>query len=231
MKKTMGGSLSERVAEQIINIIKEKGLKPGERLVNEYELANQLGVSRSTVRESIKSLESRNILEIRQGAGTFVSEKQGIPVDPLGLTFEEWDGKLALDLIEARLMLEPQIAEAAAIRATSEQINKIMEQCLKVESLINTNQEYREEDMKFHAYIAEASGNKIIEKLIPIINSSVSTNIDATHNELVKHTVKNHREIAEAIKRHDYIGAKTAMVEHLHDNRMLIILNYNLNNE
>lgn len=224
----MATPLSERVSEQIIEIIKELDLKPGDRLVNEYELAGQLGVGRSTLREAIKSLVSRNILEIRQGAGTFVSDKQGIPVDPLGLTFVEWDGKLALDLLEVRLMLEPEIAAIVAIKATAEQCEKIMQQCLKVEEVIKEKVNYGEEDILFHKYIAEASGNKIVEKLIPIIHSSVSTNIDATNNELVQSTIASHREIAEAIMHRDHIGARFAMMSHLHDNRLRIIQNYDL---
>lgn len=228
MKETATVPLSERVAEQIIDLIKQQDLKPGSRLANEYELATQLSVGRSTIREAIKSLVSRNILVIRQGAGTFVSDKQGIPVDPLGLTFVEWDGKLALDLIEVRLMLEPEIAATVAAKATKEQCEKIMEQCLKVEEIIRENLDYSSEDIKFHRYIAEASGNKIVEKLIPIIHSSISTNIDATHNELVQYTISSHREIAEAIKHHDHIGARNSMMTHLHDNRMRIIQKYDL---
>jgi DNA-binding FadR family transcriptional regulator len=231
MKKSQGVPLSERVAEKIIDLIKEQDLKPGDKLVNEFELAGQLKVGRSTVREAIKRLISRNILEIRQGAGTFISEKQGIPVDPLGLTFVEWDDKLALDLVDVRLMLEPEIAAIVATRATNDQRIRIMEQCIKVEEIIARNEDYGEEDTLFHRYLAEASGNKIIEKLIPIINSSVSTNIDVTNNELVQSTLISHREIAEAVMRHDYIGARNAMTSHLHVNRLRIIENKGLYNE
>jgi DNA-binding FadR family transcriptional regulator len=230
MKDRTAVHLPERVAEQIIDFIKENDLKPGDKLANEYILAEELNVGRSTIREAIKILASRNIVVIRQGAGTFVSDKQGIPVDPLGLTFVEWDGKLALDLVEVRLMLEPEIAAAVAIKATKEQREKIMQQCIKVEELIRAKIEYRKEDIQFHGYLAEASGNKIIEKLIPIIHSSVSTNIDATNNELVQYTITAHREIAEAIMHRDPIGARNAMMSHLHDNRLLIIQKYDLYN-
>jgi len=165
MKKSKGVPLSEQTAEKIINLIKEQNLKPGDKLANEFELADQLEVSRSTVREAIKLLISRNILEIRKGSGTFISDKQGIPDDPLGLIFAERDDKLALDLVDVRLMLEPEIAAMVATRATEEQRKHIMEQCLKVEEVILKGEEYREEDIRFHRCIAEASGNQIIERL------------------------------------------------------------------
>ena len=230
MYKANGVPLSEQIAEKIIDLIKDQDLKPGDKLPNEFELADLLQVGRSTVREAIKLLISRNILEIRKGAGTFISEKQGIPVDPLGLTFVEFDDKLARDLIEVRIMLEPEIAAIVSIKATNEQRNRIMEQCVKVEKMIENNEDYGEEDILFHRYLAEASGNQIVEKLIPIITSSVSKNIDVTNNELVQSTLVSHREIAEAIMRHDYIGARNAMASHLHVNRLKIIENQNLAN-
>ena len=79
--------LPQIAAEDIIDLIKSNRLEPGDRLQNEYELAKLLNVGRSTVREAIRILVSRNILEVRQGAGTFVSYKNGIPEDPLGLAF------------------------------------------------------------------------------------------------------------------------------------------------
>ena len=86
-KKETGKLLTRAVEKKIIKIIKENYMQPGDKLKNEYELAELLNVSRGTIREAIKSLISRNILEVRQGAGTFVSNKNGVPEDPLGLTF------------------------------------------------------------------------------------------------------------------------------------------------
>lgn len=82
-------------------------------------------MGRSTLREAIKRLVARNILTARQGAGTFVSEKNGVPEDPLGLTFmmEEGAENLALDLQDIRLMLEPETCAIVARGATPEQID------------------------------------------------------------------------------------------------------------
>ena len=125
--------LPQIAAEDIIDLIKSNRLEPGDRLQNEYELAKLLNVGRSTVREAIRILVSRNILEVRQGAGTFVSYKNGIPEDPLGLAFEGSAESLALDMMDVRLMLEPEIAARAAMNATKRQIAAMLEQCQTVE--------------------------------------------------------------------------------------------------
>lgn len=100
MKKAVGGkSRVDLAVDQIIQVILDRNMKAGDKLPNEYDLARELGVGRSTLREAIKRLVARNILTARQGAGTFVSEKNGVPEDPLGLTFmmEEGAENLALD--------------------------------------------------------------------------------------------------------------------------------------
>ena len=221
-KKETGKLLTRAVEKKIIKIIKENYMQPGDKLKNEYELAELLNVSRGTIREAIKSLISRNILEVRQGAGTFVSNKNGVPEDPLGLTFIsdiKEDKKVALDLLDIRLMLEPEIAALAAVKGTTKQIKTMLEQCKIVEELIKKGEDYREADILFHKRIAQCSGNRVIENLIPIINSSVSLTINLTEDVFRQNTYKEHRAVAEAIASGDSLGAKCAMIVHLNTNR------------
>lgn len=82
-----GKPLAEQVADYILKLIVDSGLEAGAKLPNEFELAERTGVGRGTIREAVKILVSRNILEIRRGAGTYVSDRQGIVEDPLGLAF------------------------------------------------------------------------------------------------------------------------------------------------
>ena len=79
--------LPQIIADKIIDLIESKELLPGERLPSEQELMKELNVGRGTIREAIKSLVSRNIVEIRRGVGTFVAEKTGVVEDPLGFSF------------------------------------------------------------------------------------------------------------------------------------------------
>lgn len=221
-EKISGKPLSASVEEEIINIIKQNGMKPGDRLANEYDLAEYLNVGRGTVREAIKGLVSRNILIVRQGSGTFVSPRQGIPTDPLGLTFLKNDLRLALDLLEVRLILEPEVASMAAVRATEQDIRKIETQCEKVTKLILEQKPYHEEDVLFHRYIAQGSKNQVVNTLVPVIYSSTSLNIGLTRNELRENTMQYHRDLVFAIRRRDPQGARYAMICHLAENRHFI---------
>ena len=80
-------SRTEEAANHIIEYITSNRMQPGDRMPTEPELLEQLSVSRTTLREAVKTLSARNILEIRQGSGTYISKRCGVPDDPLGLTF------------------------------------------------------------------------------------------------------------------------------------------------
>ena len=215
--------LTKVIADEIIQLIKDNNMEAGDRLKNEYELAQDLNVGRGTVREAIKILVSRNILEVRQGAGTFVSSKNGIPEDPLGLTFVQDDEFLMLDVLEVRLIIEPEIAAMAAMNAKPRQLERMIKQCDLVEKLIMEDKDYQEADAMFHQRIAECSGNMVIGKLVPVINSSVVLNITWTKDQYKKQTIVEHRAIASAIERGDVNGAKYAMITHLNTSRKEVI--------
>lgn len=214
--------LAEQVSEYILAYIMENELAVGAKIPNEFELAKSIGVGRSTIREAIKILVSRKILEIRRGAGTFVSEKQGIVEDPLGLAFIRDKTNLAMDLVSVRLMLEPEIAMMAAKNAGKAQVEGLYAQCRRVEELIRKGESHMEEDIIFHKMIAACSGNAVVEKLVPVINSSIALFVDITNSRLGKETIETHREIIDAIRDQDGEGAKCAMNMHLIYNRRMI---------
>lgn len=219
MEKKKERTLVEKTADRIIEYIKDNNMQPGERLPSEHVLTDMLGVGRGTLREAIKTLMSHNILDVRQGAGTFVSYKNGIPEDPLGLALENSDEKLLLDMLEVRMILEPEIAELAAMNATTPQIDELFRQCRQVEDLITENKSYIKVDALFHQKVAECSGNRIIGKMMPIITSSIQLNVGGTREQFKKKTIEEHRIIAEAIANRDPRGAKYAMIAHLNTTR------------
>ena len=212
-------SLGDQTSERIIQLIMDNHWSIGDKLPNEYDLAEMLEVGRSTIREAIKALVSRNILEIRRGSGTFISKKCGIADDPLGLTFVKDKFKLALDLLEVRFMIEPSIASIAAIKATEEEIQQMSTLCDEIEELILKGEPYMEKDIEFHTAIAKSSKNLVMVNLIPIINSSIAIFIDITNQKLRSETIETHREVLNAIKEHDSNGARDAMFLHLVYNR------------
>lgn len=212
-------SLVEKVSEAILKHIVDNDLNIGDKIPNEFELAEKLDVGRSTVREAIKALVSRNILEVRRGAGTFISSKAGVADDPLGLNLVKDRMKLAQDLLEVRFMLEPEIASIAAIKATDEDVERLVKLCDEVEELILKKENHRLKDIEFHTEIAKISRNQVVATLIPIIDKSIEIFIELTKRSLEKETIETHREITEAIKRRDPKGAHDATYLHLVYNR------------
>jgi DNA-binding FadR family transcriptional regulator len=209
-------TLVDRVAKKLINYIIKHRMTEGDQLPTEVECMTMLDVSRGTLREAFKALVARNILEIRQGAGTFISSKRGIPDDPLGLSFIYDDNRLALEMLEVRLMLEPKIAELAAANASPEQKEVIRSQVELTEDLIKRNEPYAAADSSFHSSIAEASGNRVIESLSNVLNQSVTKNIEITLDvQRENNTVYYHRKILRAIEAGNVLNAHHFMAMHL----------------
>lgn len=218
-KKLLGSQIEERIFEYII----EKPLEVGDKLPNEFELAEMFQVGRSTVREAVKGLVTKGVLKVRRGAGTFVCSKRTAEEDPLGLTKRHDQYKMALELFEVRLILEPEIAAKAAEYATEEDIIQLTELCDEVERLYLADIDHMEKDIEFHTCIARCSKNRVVESLMPIIHSSITTFVNLTHHLLREETIATHRAVTEAIAEHDSTGARCAMVMHLTYNRQRIM--------
>lgn len=214
--------LAEQVQEQIFHYIVDTPLELGAKLPNEFELGEMFGVGRSTIREAVKMLSSKGVVEVRHGSGTYVLSTKEENPDPLGLKDLEDQKRLALDLVDLRLMLEPGIAELAAQNAKPEDIVKLKRLCETVEQKIKNDERYLEDDIAFHTCIAECSKNKVVEQIIPIIDTAVMLNVNVTHKKLRQETVETHWAVCEAIAEGDAIGARSAMTMHLALNRNLI---------
>ena len=165
--------LSRITTEKIIHFIKERNIQPGDKLPTEYELATLFAVGRSMIREAVRALASRNILVIRQGAGTFLSDKGGVPNDPLGLSLLHDDIRLALDMLDFRLIVEPETAALAAAHMSQDKCRLLREKCDACEALIRKCVPYHKEDAEFHEAIAIASDNQIIANLLRIANQQI----------------------------------------------------------
>lgn len=214
--------LAEQVEEQIYDYITKLPMQAGEKLPNEFKLAEKFGVGRSTIREAVKLLVSRNVLETRRGSGTYVKDIVPSDLDPLNLRNVEDKVSLARDLVELRLILEPGIAEMAAYQATEEEIKRLRELCDVTEYKIRAGKYYIQDDIDFHIYIARCSKNKVVEQLISIIETAVLMFVNITHKKLMEETIATHRAVVDAIAEHDPIGARSAMTMHIAYNRNLI---------
>lgn len=211
--------LPQVIADKIIDLIESKELLPGQKLPSEQELMRELNVGRGTIREAIKSLVSRNIVEIRRGVGTFVAEKTGVVEDPLGFSFIDNKNKLVKDSMDVRLLLEPSIAKWAARNATDSEILEIIELSHKIEMAILNDEDYSDLDVEFHTKIAISSRNLVVKNLIPILNMNIRSLIDVTHAVLKEHTILSHKKIANAIKERNEEMAEQLMREHIEINQ------------
>ena len=117
--------LGSQVEDELMNYILQEPIEIGQKIPNEFELAEMFGVGRSTIREAVKGLVSKGILEVRRGSGTFVISTYTMEDDPLGLSKFEDKFKLALELFDVRLMIEPEIAALACDYAEPEEKERL----------------------------------------------------------------------------------------------------------
>lgn len=215
--------LVSQVEDRLLKYIQDSPVLVGEKIPNEFELSELFSAGRSTIREAVKSLASRGVLEVRQGAGTFVLSPSTVEDDPLRLARYNDKLQLALELFDVRLMIEPGIAELAAMNATDDDIAEIVRLCDEVEALYLAGYDHVRKDIEFHKKIAQCSRNRVVEELVPLIVSAVFTFANVTHRLLLRETIETHRAITDSIIRHDHTGAKCAMEMHLIYNHQMII--------
>jgi DNA-binding FadR family transcriptional regulator len=208
-------TLIDQTAQRLKKYIEENKLSSGDKLPNEYELSKILNVGRNTVREAVRHLVSRNILATRQGAGTFVSENTGIVEDPFGFSFTNNQDKLVKDLMEIRIMIEPQIAALAAQNSSHENIEHLEKLCRDIEEAIKNKADFSKEDELFHSYLGKCSGNDVISKLIPVISEGINIYATSVSEQEYQQTLISHRKIVDAIKKGRPRDAEEAMLFHL----------------
>jgi len=213
---------NERLYEQIVSQIESRiaagHLKAGDRLPSEFELAQQFEVSRTAVREAVKILRQKGLVDILHGRGTFVTN--GTPVAmqqslEMLKRFGSEDG--FMNLVEVREIMEPQIAELAAGRITDEYIQAMREAYETMESAGENADLFVEADLDFHLALAEATQNPLIPALMDTIIGLLreSRKQTALVEGGLKRGQSHHKEILEAIIKHDPKAARLAMKKHL----------------
>jgi GntR family transcriptional regulator, transcriptional repressor for pyruvate dehydrogenase complex len=208
----------EDVARQIERLILKK-LRPGDKLPSERELAQTLGVSRSSIRDAIRSLELMGMVEPRQGAGTIVCEVSSSSLaNPLGNALKRKQ-ELIGELLDFRKILEPPLAARAAVHASSEEVAEMEDILERQSEKLHTGESTIAEDSEFHYSVALASGNSVVLKVLDILMDLLretrerSLQIEGRPQK----SLAGHRRILTAIKRHDAEAAKAAMRRHIED--------------
>jgi GntR family transcriptional repressor for pyruvate dehydrogenase complex len=208
--------LSHEVADHIKALIRSEKLKAGDKLPNEMQLAESFGVSRPTVREAVKSLVSKNIIEIVRGKGTFVAQNPGISSDPLGLDFLT-DRDLPLSLIEARQIIEPEVARLAAQRAKAADIQKLERLVGEMKGIVTRDATWLQVEQEFHSSIAKATQNPVIMRLVPVILEAIVKTLRYAPRTSEDHrqAFREHSKILSVIRARSPEKAYQAMRQHL----------------
>ena len=210
-------TLSESVAEQILDQIEKGVLQPGDRLQTEFELMKQFEVGRSTLREAIQSLVLMGVVETRRSAGTYITSNY--------IKFLNERLKLTLllspkdiqQIMEVRRGLEIQTATLAAERSTPEQKQELIRVIALMEKNLNDPSKTATLDYEFHMMIAQASSNPILINLVMSVKNVINEyikigNLDGAFLEL---DYKEHKKINDAIQLGSPPQAAQAMREHL----------------
>jgi GntR family transcriptional repressor for pyruvate dehydrogenase complex len=214
----------EGVAKQIERLILKK-LRPGDKLPSERELAEMLAVSRSSIRDAIRSLELMGMVEPRQGAGTIVREVSSDSlVNPLANARKRKEELLG-ELLDFRKMLEPPLAARAATRVSADEISEMEEILERQEEKLRGGDSTIAEDSEFHYAIALASGNsvvlKVLDTLMDLLRDSRERSLQVEGRP--PKSLAGHRRILAAIKRHDAEAAKVAMRRHIEDVEEIVL--------
>ena len=209
--------LSDSVADTILSMITiEKRFKGGDKLPNENILSEELGVSRTTLREAIRILAVGNVVEIRRGKGTFI--KQDYEEHTWETLSPLMSAKLnADDLYEMRLIFEPEAAYYATLRATDNELQRILKIGEKIESLIQEGKDRTVEEQAFHRTIAKATHNEFMNRLMPIIQEAINKGVmlSETKKIAVKDTVTDHKMLMDFMRNRNAEGARNAMRIHI----------------
>ena len=222
--------LSDRLAEQLLVLIDEQGLAPGDRLPAERRLAQDLGASRPSVREAIQQLASQGVLRSRHGGGTYV---QALPPaagtgahHPLAGALDELvsvDPEYRYDVLEARHALEGGTAWHAALRATPEDKARIearFQDMLRFQDSGDPDLS-AQADAQFHLAIAEASHNAVLLQMMRSMFELLRATVTESRQRLytLRHTSRQltaqHRDLMDAILRGDAEAARATVWQHL----------------
>jgi len=215
----------ERVVEQIRRVIYLGRYLPGDKLPPERELAQQLGVSRTTVREAIRMLEGENLIRVKRGAtgGIVIAAQSAVAgTDRVKLTAEQ--EQALRDIFEYRFAIECHAVRLAAQRRTDEDIIKLTTAADEMDALVGggrTDQisiaEYNSSDTRFHLGIAEASRNCFLIRAVEEIRAGMFLPVGSIFERLSERANEHHRPILESIVDQDSDRAEANMREHIFD--------------
>jgi GntR family transcriptional regulator, transcriptional repressor for pyruvate dehydrogenase complex len=214
------GRISEVIVDQIRSLIRGGELVPGSRLPSERDLCTQFGVSRVTVREALRVLESSGLIEIRVGArgGAFVtsptSERVGVGItDLLAMS-----ALTPAEVTEARQLFELGIVPIVCKRATAEDIEDLLAMCAVADAALKRGEYTMELSTDFHVRLAEATHNAAIRMLVQSLREPMLMSLQRAHDAapvMGRKGAREHRAFVQAVRDRDPVRAQEIMTDHL----------------
>jgi len=208
--------LYQDIVAQIEALLDRGELRPGDQLPTERALAEQLQVSRASVREALRSLELLGIVDTRAGGGTFVRRAvAGDLARPLSALISR--GHPIADVIEVRGLIEPALAASAAERATHQELVELRELLAAQERKVSAGESYIDEDTRFHELIGQAAGNQILVTMLAatfdVLRASRAEWLQT--NTRAHASLDAHHAILAALEAHDPAAARAASADHI----------------
>lgn len=210
--------LYEQIVQQVEDSITQGQLKPGDQLPAERDLAQRFGVSRTAVREAVKTLREKGLVEAYSGRGTFVTNGTSQAIrQSLDLMIRINKQEGSANLAELRLVLEPEIAGLAASRIEDQLLTTMREAVAVMERNLHDPDAYVEADLDFHLALAEAAGNPLIlsllDSIVGLLREQRSRIFDVDGGP--ERGQFHHKRILAAIEKHDPDAARETMRAHL----------------
>jgi GntR family transcriptional regulator, transcriptional repressor for pyruvate dehydrogenase complex len=208
--------LYEELVERLRELIDVQGLEPGDRLMSERDLAERLGVSRTSVRQALTALEVMGLVRIRHGGGVFLARPRDAVLPSLASELVDRYEPLPV-VIEVREAIETQTSRLAARRRKDADLQAMRAALERMEAAIESGDEPADADAAFHTAIVQAARNPLLSRLW----AELAEPIDQTRRASLARpgrpprSLAAHREILDAIERKDEDSAASSMREHL----------------
>lgn len=212
-------NLSEKVVREIGLSIMRNDIRPGDALLSEPELSSQFNVSRPVLREALKVLSAKGLIEARPRTGTRVRPREDwnlLDLDVLAWLNEVGPDKNFLQAIsEVRLMFEPLTAELAALRATASEVAQIERCCQQLQDAVNSPEHYIPADLQFHTAICSAAHNELLLQIMIVLDTSLRASRAITSHlpGANQKAMPLHWSVTRAIRSRDGQAAKEAMLK------------------
>lgn len=216
--------LTNSVFEQLLSYVVGGSWKPGDRIPPERELCQQLGIARTSLREALKAMELVGMLDSRVGDGTFVCPRSEFLSRPLLWAFTGTDHEELQEIMEARAIIEENLAGLAAKRGTSEQIKKIGDAVQQMRDSIARGDSILDADMAFHLAVSAAAQNGVLTNAVRLLRNLMRQWIyyKLMIPDIPEIVLKRHVAIYKAIAARKVTAASNAMRFHLEETGRLV---------